>query len=589
MVAPTLKRKRDSLAPEPDPRNVVRKLFQPGVSPATSAPVPRASISGSEAKRPSTVVSVGQPTFRKPAVPKFSARSGSRSVSQGPLRNVTNTTRPVADVQRGKSFKPMQTSRFPSRSSTTNKTSIVQPKRADVTNHPDFLNQTRLRQAAEEEVILLREQVQQLMSEKASTDARHRAQLRLVEGQLEVEQKAAQERAEVIEQRDETISKLREAIRDRESRIAEGERLLEEGYKARKVLHNTIQELKGNIRVMARVRGNNGTEEASFKFPDHVDHRVIDVVGQTSTNYAGDEKNKTFSFTFDKVFTPATTQVEVFEEISQLVQSALDGYKVTVFAYGQTGSGKTFTMEGPENPTPETIGVIPRAVAQIFQEARELRPRGWDFKLEATFIEIYLEEIRDLLAKKNGAKHDIHHGTDGTTTISNVESILVSQPTDVYKLLQVAAKNRSTAATKMNERSSRSHSVFTLKITGINQDTNQKSNGVLNLIDLAGSERLNSSGVSGDRLKETQNINKSLSSLGDVIAALGSKKGHVPFRNSKLTYLLQNCLGGDGKTLMFVNVAPEIASVQESICSLRFASKVNACEIGTAKRKVGGQ
>ena len=161
---------------------------------------------------------------------------------------------------------------------------------------------------------------------------------------------------------------------------------------------------------MHRIRGNHGSEEATFKFPDEVDHRVIDVVGQTSTNYAGDEKNKTFSFTFDKVFTPATTQVEVFEEISQLVQSALDGYKVTVFAYGQTGSGKTFTMEGPENPTPDTIGVIPRAVAQIFQEACELRPRGWDFKLEATFIEIYLEEIRDLLAKKNGAKHEIHHG-----------------------------------------------------------------------------------------------------------------------------------------------------------------------------------
>ena len=170
-----------------------------------------------------------------------------------------------------------------------------------------------------------------------------------------------------------------------------------------------------------------------------------------------------------------------------------------------------------------------------------------------------------------------------------MESIIVTQPADVHKLLQVAAKNRSTAATKMNERSSRSHSVFTLKITGINQDTNQKSHGVLNLIDLAGSERLNASGVTGDRLKETQNINKSLSSLGDVISALGSKKGHVPFRNSKLTYLLQNCLGGDGKTLMFVNVAPEATSVQESICSLRFASKVNAVEIGTAKRKVGGQ
>ncbi|KAJ3025919.1 UNVERIFIED_CONTAM: hypothetical protein HDU68_006504 [Siphonaria sp. JEL0065] len=159
----------------------------------------------------------------------------------------------------------------------------------------------------------------------------------------------------------------------------------------------------------------------------------------------------------------------------------------------------------------------------------------------------------------------------------------VTSGKEVHSLLKKAQTNRAVAATNSNEHSSRSHSVFTLRLTGHNSLTEESCEGVLNLIDLAGSERLSSSGSTGDRLKETQAINKSLSSLGDVIYALGNKEQHVPYRNSKLTYLLQNSLGGNSKTLMFVNVSPNAASMSESLCSLRFATKVNSCQIGTAK------
>lgn len=380
------------------------------------------------------------------------------------------------------------------------------------------------------------------------------------------------------------------AICDLQNRLADAELKLIEGEKLRKKLHNTILELKGNIRVFCRVRP---------LLPDegsNADAKVINF--PTSTEAMGRgvdlfQNGQKHSFMFDKVFVPDASQEDVFVEISQLVQSALDGYKVCIFAYGQTGSGKTFTMMGrPGNS--EKKGLIPRSLEQIFETRQSLQSQGWKYELQVSMLEIYNETIRDLLATNKssstengnaGKQYTIKHDSNGNTHVSDLTIVDVRSTREVSYLLDKAAQSRSVGKTLMNEQSSRSHFVFTLRISGVNESTEQQVQGVLNLIDLAGSERLSKSGSTGDRLKETQAINKSLSSLSDVIFALAKREDHVPFRNSKLTYLLQPCLGGDSKTLMFANISLDPSSLGESLCSLRFAARVNACEIGIPRRQ----
>ena len=188
-----------------------------------------------------------------------------------------------------------------------------------------------------------------------------------------------------------------------------------------------------------------------------------------------------------------------------------------------------------------------------------------------------------MLASSPGAKieYKIKHDDDGNTSVTNLCEVEVFSAAEVESLMQQANAARAVAKTNMNDRSSRSHMVMRLCLDGVNEAC-EPIHCALNLVDLAGSERLSRTCATGDRLKEAQAINKSLSSLGDVIFALASKEKHIPFRNSKLTYLLKNSLGGDCKTLMLVNVSPSLESAQETICSLRFAAKVNSCALKSA-------
>lgn len=387
-----------------------------------------------------------------------------------------------------------------------------------------------------------------------------------------------------------------------------------EGEEERRRLHNTLQELKGNIRVFCRVRPVLGASAEEVEAAPGQAGTIYDVDGKSreicvhapvnesggSSNSRGGTGRK--AFTFDRIFGPTSSQEDVFGEISQLVQSALDGYRVCIFAYGQTGSGKTHTIMG----NGEDVGMIPRSVVQIFERAERLKKDGWEFKFTASFLEIYNEEIGDLLCRQgggaaktgaggrgggggggSGGKKKLAVTFDDRLKESHIDGLTVVDipvADGVARLMQRAAKNRATAATLSNAESSRSHSVFRLYISGENKVSGQSLKGVLNLVDLAGSERIKTSGVVGERLKETKSINKSLSQLSVVIASLANKEAFIPYRSSKLTHVLQDSLGGDSKTLMFVNVAPGQESYNESVCSLRFAEKVNACEIGVANR-----
>ncbi|VTO84116.1 unnamed protein product [Fusarium graminearum] len=368
-----------------------------------------------------------------------------------------------------------------------------------------------------------------------------------------------------------------------EARLQEALRIAEEAQNKlikeeteRRVLFNKYQELKGNIRVMCRVRpplGNGEGEEAKMSFPDDKTSSEIVLAGPEEKSSLGQITRKNYPFEFDRVFIPGTQNQEIFGEISQLVQSALDGYNVCIFCYGQTGSGKTHTMSSSD-------GMIPRATHMIYDTITKLKEKSWEYTMEGSFVEVYNEELNDLLTPNDRAaarKLEIRHDeVRKQTTITNCQSVRLDTPSAVEMMLEEAQNNRSVAATKANERSSRSHSIFILKLIGENSATGERCEGTLNLVDLAGSERLKHSQAEGDRMKETQNINKSLSCLGDVIEALGRGSGHIPYRNSKLTHLLQYSLGGNSKTLMFVMVSPLETHLKETLTSLRFATKVCA-------------
>eukprot|EP01028_Stygiella_incarcerata_P008134 TRINITY_DN3467_c0_g2_i1.p1 TRINITY_DN3467_c0_g2~~TRINITY_DN3467_c0_g2_i1.p1 ORF type:complete len:978 (-),score=326.85 TRINITY_DN3467_c0_g2_i1:18-2951(-) len=333
----------------------------------------------------------------------------------------------------------------------------------------------------------------------------------------------------------------------------------------RRRLFNIVQELRGNIRVMCRIRPFLDEEESD---------EVVRVVDEYSLTVSDKVRKKTHEFEYDHIFGSDSTHDDIFDQVRDLATSVLDGYNASIFAYGQTGSGKTYTMEP----------LYRDCLRELFHvmEGRD----NFEFSLGVSVLEIYNENVFDLLGSKpRERKLDIKiAGPEGV----RVPELTIAECTSfdaILGVLERGHKNRAVGKTNMNEYSSRSHLVLSVVVVGAEKETGKQWKGKLHLVDLAGSERVKRSEATGDRLVEAQNINRSLSALGDVISALTStsKRGgdvtaHIPYRNSKLTTLLQDSLGGDAKTLMFVMVSPGSANFGESIASLNFALRVRNVE-----------
>ncbi|GAV63164.1 Kinesin domain-containing protein [Cephalotus follicularis] len=346
----------------------------------------------------------------------------------------------------------------------------------------------------------------------------------------------------------------------------------------RKRLYNEVIELKGNIRVFCRCRPLNQSEITNgssvvVEFDSSLENELQIVSADSSKK----------QFKFDHVFKPDDNQETVFAQTKPIVTSVLDGFNVCIFAYGQTGTGKTFTMEG----NPENRGVNYRTLEELFR-ITDVRGGVMRYELFVSMLEVYNEKIRDLLVENSNQpskKLEIKQAAEGTQEVPGLVEARVYGTEEVWELLKSGNRARSVGSTSANELSSRSHCLLRVTVKGENVINEQKTRSHLWLVDLAGSERVGKIEVEGERLKESQFINKSLSALGDVISALASKTGHIPYRNSKLTHMLQSSLGGDCKTLMFVQISPSSADLGETLCSLNFASRVRGIESGPARKQ----
>ncbi|XP_074301759.1 kinesin-like protein KIN-14E isoform X2 [Silene latifolia] len=351
------------------------------------------------------------------------------------------------------------------------------------------------------------------------------------------------------------------------TQLAEFEVLYKEEQSLRKKYFNMIQDMKGKIRVYCRLR------PLSDKEMTDNERNIVINVDEFTIEHPWKKDDKAKKHVYDHVFDGTTSQEEVFEDTKYLVQSAVDGYNVCIFAYGQTGSGKTYTIYGNErNP-----GLTPRATSELFKILKR-DDKKYSFSLKVYMLELYQDTLMDLLLTKNAKrlKLDIKKDSKGMVTVENTTIVHISTIEELRSVIQKGSEQRHISGTQMNEESSRSHLILSIVIESTNLQTQSFARGKLSFVDLAGSERVKKSGSAGSQLKEAQSINKSLSALGDVISALSTGGQHIPYRNHKLTMLMSDSLGGNAKTLMFVNVSPAESNLDETYNSLTYASRVRS-------------
>lgn len=394
------------------------------------------------------------------------------------------------------------------------------------------------------------------------------------------------ELAETQKMLNENLNHVRKVARTiAKTDIAQLSMMYERELDLRVKLQDQVQSLRGNIRVFCRIRPLLSNEIEAGE-----SEAIIPTNEMLVTAEDPDDPGRPQSFAFDRVFGPADAQEVVFDEMRQLCLSALDGYNVCLFAYGVTGSGKTFTVEGGERArdNPELHGLVYRTMKELFRIAFGERAGAYDSTISLQLLELYNDDFRDLMqTEPNAPKPEVRMIPELGVVVENVTIHPVTKLADAMELVKKGYRARTTKSTHSNNVSSRSHSILTVHLTGTNVRTKKSYTGKLHFVDLAGSERVGKSGVSGDALEEAKAINKSLSALGDVISALSQKEKFIPYRNSSLTKLLQESLGGNSKTVMICNIAPCKHSMSETVASLRFATRVHKVEMGKATQQEG--
>lgn len=416
------------------------------------------------------------------------------------------------------------------------------------------------RRVAELEKKLL-EQTQEF-SIAESMVALRSSELEALQGSL----KELEELREMKEDIDRKNAQTALILKKQGEQLAELERLYKEEQVLRKRYFNMMEDMKGKIRVYARWRPLSEKEvlegqKAVLTSPDEftLEHPWKD--------------DKLRQHQFDHVFDCSATQEQIFENTKFLVQSAVDGYNVCIFAYGQTGSGKTFTIYGSDgNP-----GLTPRATEELFKILQRDRNK-FCFTLKAYMIELYQDTLVDLLLPKHGKRQKLEVKKDakGLVVVENATMLTITSREELEAIVATGLEQRHTSGTQMNAESSRSHLILSVVVESTNLQTQVQVKGKLSFVDLAGSERIKKSGSAGEQLKEAQSINKSLSALGDVISALSTETQHIPYRNHKLTMLMSDSLGGNAKTLMFVNISPADSNIDETHNSLSYATRVRS-------------
>ncbi|CAI2377981.1 unnamed protein product [Moneuplotes crassus] len=334
----------------------------------------------------------------------------------------------------------------------------------------------------------------------------------------------------------------------------------------------------GNVKVMCRFRPLNDSEKGRggsnvcCEFHPSKKSVTINMSKRSGDNFSGSNK-----FTFDRVFDTDTSQREVYESAAKpIIDGVLQGFNGTIFAYGQTGSGKTFTMQGPNIEDLQEQGIVPRMVRTVFSRIDNMS-ENVEFSIKVSMAEIYMEKIRDLLDETK-VDLKVKQSSEKGIYIDNLTERYIGSSSEVYEIMNIGNNHRKVASTSMNDQSSRSHSIFIMHVNQTNLDDGSSISGKLYLVDLAGSEKVAKTNVKGTQLDEAKGINKSLSTLGKVINALTDKKQtHIPYRESKLTRILSESLGGNAKTCLVITCSPSPWNELETMSTLRF---------GTAARNI---